>query len=257
MAIIELPDQFDAGVLKKPEPNPTNWQFSALKACAKETSESIPSKFSIRDKFPPCYKQPCGNCTSNAVLAIDAYYNHNPKGDWEPSTIFTYYDQRVMDGSNVKKDCGSYVETALDSVRKRGACSATVWPNSKPFSKKPSKAAYANGLKGKKITTYRQVKSLLQIKKAIYKGYPVAISMKWPFTCIDGNTWIFCSPDDDTIAACKKGHAMVVVGYDDETQLFEVRNSWGKDWADNGYARIRYSDVKKLVYYDDTYAVVK
>lgn len=256
MSLITLPD-ISSGAVKKPVPNPTNWQFSALKACAKETSESIPNKYSIKDKFPPAYKQTCGNCTSNAVLACDAYYNHNPKGAWEPSTIFTYYIQRVMDGENPKKDCGSSVETGLDAVRKNGACSATVWPNSKPYSKKPSKAAYANGLKGKEITTYHQVKSLLQIKKAIYKGYPVPFAMLWAFKSIDGNTWIFTSPTKDQIDDAETGHAMVIVGYDDETQLFEVRNSWGPNWGNNGYAYIRYSDMKKLIWFDDSYAVVK
>jgi C1A family cysteine protease len=28
---------------------------------------------------------------------------------------------------------------------------------------------------------------------------------------------------------------MCVIGYDIDNQLFKVRNSFGKDWADNGY----------------------
>ena len=30
-------------------------------------------------------------------------------------------------------------------------------------------------------------------------------------------------------------HAVVIVGYDESTNLFKVRNSWGKSWGDNGY----------------------
>jgi C1A family cysteine protease len=59
------------------------------------------------------------------------------------------------------------------------------------------------------------------------------------------------------IEECDKGHALVIVGYDDETKLFEVRNSWGENWANGGYAYIRYSDMKKLIWYEDSYAVVK
>jgi len=259
MAIINIENQFvGAGVIKKPEPNPTNYQFCKLKACAKETAESIPTKKSIKSKFGPAYKQPCGNCTSNAALACDAYYYHEPDSGWVPSTIFTYYNQRVDQGDGKsKKDDGSSVEEALDMVRKFGACNSKVWPNSKPFYKKPSKKAYANGLKGHEITKYYQVKSLLQIKKAIAKGYPVAIAMCWAFTCIDGNTWIFCSPSDDDIEYCEKGHAMVIVGYDDETKLFEIRNSWGPTWGNGGYAYIKYSDMKRMIWYSDSYAIVK
>lgn len=38
------------------------------------------------------------------------------------------------------------------------------------------------------------------------------------------------------------GHAMVVVGYDDGLKAFEVMNSWGKEWANDGYVWIRYDD---------------
>ena len=254
--IIALP-VFPSGVMEKPGPKETDWDFKELKACAKETQESIPNKKSLRSKFGKVYCQIYGNCTSNAVLACDAYYYHDPNGKWEPSTVFTYYNQHKMNLDDVKKDNGSYVSVALDAVRKYGACDSKVWPNDKPFYKKPSKAAYANGLKGHEITKYYRIKSLLQIKKAIAKDYPVAIAMDWAFSYIDGSTNIFCSPTEDDIICCKSGHAIVIVGYDDETELFEIRNSWGDRWGDHGYAYIRYSDMKRLIRYDDSYAVVK
>lgn len=36
------------------------------------------------------------------------------------------------------------------------------------------------------------------------------------------------------------GHAMVLVGFDDTTRMFVVRNSWGADWGDHGYCYISY-----------------
>jgi C1A family cysteine protease len=36
------------------------------------------------------------------------------------------------------------------------------------------------------------------------------------------------------------GHALLVVGYDDATQCFTVRNSWGDSWGDKGYCYIPY-----------------
>ena len=38
------------------------------------------------------------------------------------------------------------------------------------------------------------------------------------------------------------GHAMVVVGYDDGRKAFEIMNSWGTAWANNGFVWIRYED---------------
>ena len=45
------------------------------------------------------------------------------------------------------------------------------------------------------------------------------------------------------------GHAMCVVGYDDSKYggAFEVMNSWGADYGENGFIWIKYSDFKKYV----------
>merc|ERR1711972_3599 len=36
------------------------------------------------------------------------------------------------------------------------------------------------------------------------------------------------------------GHAVLCVGYDDERQVFVVRNSWGDAWGDKGYFYMPY-----------------
>jgi C1A family cysteine protease len=36
------------------------------------------------------------------------------------------------------------------------------------------------------------------------------------------------------------GHAVLAVGYDDSTQRFLVRNSWGDQWGDGGYFTMPY-----------------
>ena len=38
----------------------------------------------------------------------------------------------------------------------------------------------------------------------------------------------------------KGWHFMTLVGYDDQRQAFRVQNSWGKGWADHGYAWLSY-----------------
>jgi C1A family cysteine protease len=37
------------------------------------------------------------------------------------------------------------------------------------------------------------------------------------------------------------GHAVLVVGYDDSTQRFRVRNSWGSGWGQQGYFTMPYA----------------
>lgn len=38
------------------------------------------------------------------------------------------------------------------------------------------------------------------------------------------------------------GHAVTIVGYDDANQAWIVRNSWGQNWGEGGYFRIKYTD---------------
>ena len=46
-----------------------------------------------------------------------------------------------------------------------------------------------------------------------------------------------------------EGHAMTLIGYNDEKQAFEVMNSWGTKWGSNGFGWIRYSDFGKYCQY--------
>lgn len=42
------------------------------------------------------------------------------------------------------------------------------------------------------------------------------------------------------------GHAVVVVGYDDEKEWFIIRNSWGVEVGDNGYFYLPYAVWDKI-----------
>lgn len=45
------------------------------------------------------------------------------------------------------------------------------------------------------------------------------------------------------------GHALCVVGYDEQRGAFEVMNSWGTDWGNQGFTWIRYADFTNIVKY--------
>ena len=44
-------------------------------------------------------------------------------------------------------------------------------------------------------------------------------------------------------------HAMVVVGYDDGKEAFEVMNSWGSGWGDGGFGWVKYADYARFCCY--------
>lgn len=240
------------GVKRKAAPNPTNWQFSKLKACMQAVENKLPDKVNLKKKFPPVYTQIYGSCSSNAVIACDHYYYHTSK--WNPSATFTYYNA-IKDEEPIE-DTGSSIEAALDSVRHYGVCNAEVWPNEKPFNKKPTKKAYADGLKGHEVTKYYNVKTILQIKKALSLGYPVVGAIAWAFKEYNSK-YVLNTPTKKEIDNCEAYHAIVIVGYDDKTKKFEIRNSWSDKWANKGYGYITYDVMKQIMCPDDTYAIVK
>jgi Papain family cysteine protease len=43
----------------------------------------------------------------------------------------------------------------------------------------------------------------------------------------------------------KEGHAVVVVGYDDDKNAFKIMNSWGKEWGHEGFFWMKYDDFAK------------
>ncbi len=76
------------------------------------------------------------------------------------------------------------------------------------------------------------------IKGALADGNAVVFGIRIAktFNEFKGNGVYSRSPKDTLMG----GHAMVLVGYDDERKAFRLQNSWGKDWADQGRAWLSY-----------------
>jgi C1A family cysteine protease len=51
------------------------------------------------------------------------------------------------------------------------------------------------------------------------------------------------------------GHATMAVGYDDKTQRFLVRNSWGESWGMKGYFTIPYAYLENRSLSDDLWTI--
>jgi hypothetical protein len=64
----------------------------------------------------------------------------------------------------------------------------------------------------------------------------------------DESIWIAKQNEYQNISALG-GHAMVVVGYDDNIRggSFKLMNSWGRDWGVNGFKWVRYQDFQYFV----------
>ena len=77
------------------------------------------------------------------------------------------------------------------------------------------------------------------LKSAIYTYGPIKVSV-----CIgptfQGYTGGIFSTDESSYCPYKTNHAVNLVGWDDSTGVWILRNSWGTYWGEDGYMQIKY-----------------
>jgi hypothetical protein len=99
---------------------------------------------------------------------------------------------------------------------------------------------------------------VIPVKKSLSEKKPVVIAMKLPdsfFMAYGKDLW---QPVESPYADySKSAHAMCVVGYDDNKYggAFEIQNSWGTSWANEGYIWVRYNDFAAFVY--EAYEIIE
>lgn len=89
---------------------------------------------------------------------------------------------------------------------------------------------------------------ILAIKQNLAQGAPVVIGMmvggSFMSRMVGQKIWRPNSGDYSMRGF--GGHAMCVIGYDDDLEggAFQIMNSWGESWGDNGIAWVRYKDFE-------------
>jgi Papain family cysteine protease len=90
---------------------------------------------------------------------------------------------------------------------------------------------------------------ILKTKQSLAEGKPVVIGLQLKYNFMDVKkddpVW---HPDKD-MSSFAGGHALTVIGYDDGKEAFEILNSWGEKWGDNGYGWVKYDDYARYCKY--------
>lgn len=193
---------------------------------------------------PAVYKQyELGSCTANALSCI-FYHNlirYRGRQVFDPSRLFLYYNTRLLKNM-VEVDDGGSLREALKALNIYGMCPEDMWPyETRLFSNRPPYRAYKFGRKHKSITYFRVPQELSQLKQCLIDGYLFAFGMCVHQTFESESvreTGIIPMPQaSDRILG---GHAVCAVGFDDQKEVFIVRNSWGEQWGDHGYCFLPY-----------------
>ncbi len=209
---------------------------------------ALPPSVDLRSGCPAqIYDQgQLGSCTGNAIAAAIEFDLIKQKARvFTPSRLFIYYNERAMEGS-LASDAGAQIRDGVKSVNKFGAPPEELWPYSDAnpglFLERPPPTVYQEAA-GHKVTSYQRVaRSLTQMKGCLAAGYPFV----YGFSVYDSFEGATVAKDGEVpmpaaTEAILGGHAVLAVGYDDATQRFLVRNSWGPGWGNKGYFTMPYA----------------
>lgn len=201
----------------------------------------------LRDKCPGIYNQgELGSCTANAIAAAYEFdeIKQNENLLFIPSRLFIYYNEREMENTT-EIDNGAEIRDGIKTINKIGVCPETLWPyDISKFTNKPTADCYENAKHHKSVKYHRLNNSLDELKSTLEEGYPFVFG----FAVYESFESKEVADTGIMVMPSKKekllgGHAVMGVGYNDETRCFIIRNSWGIDWGDKGYFYMPYDFI--------------
>lgn len=193
--------------------------------------------------MPPIWDQgQLGSCTAHSVGAAYEFAALATGHEIAtPSRLYIYYAERVIEGT-VSTDSGAQIRDGF-KVLDSGVPPETDWPyDITRFALAPPPQAVADAA-GHTATLYTSVpQARPDIQAQLVNGRPVSFgfsvyeSFETPAVAASGIV-----PLPAKREALLGGHAVLICGYTDDTQLYRVRNSWGTGWGQLGYFEMPYA----------------
>jgi len=216
--------------------------------------EKLPAATSNRNLFPRVVNQTLENngvAWSVTGYGLAALYNQqNPSRKRIFSPSFTYRMCKPQE-----KNCADAISLvdALESLVQYGAPDGNFFgmfcvESAPQFAIDSARQTRLSGY-ARLFNTYDSKETKVQsIKRALINKNPVIIGLICPSSFQMAKE--FWQPREKP-SEDAGGHALCVVGYDDTKYggAFEVINSWGRSWGQDGHTWLRYDDVATFVLY--------
>jgi C1A family cysteine protease len=178
----------------------------------------------------------CGSCyafSATAVLESRILITSHT-----PDTELDLSEQPMVSCDPHNLGCeGGYLDKVMNFLKTTGTTLETCYPYT---SGETSIAGDCAGCADWQQNTYRVTSfenvatSAQSIKSAIALYGPVMTG----FTVYEDFLYYQSGIYRHTTGVEKGGHAVAIIGYDDEENCWIIKNSWGPDWGENGYFRI-------------------
>jgi len=219
----------------------------------------LPERVSLLDHAPKRLNQgrqgSCVGWASSYAARTILYAQETGKNPDAVSFSPSYLYNQIA----LNKDCqGAYLHDAMANMKKGGVAPFNEYvydPNSCQFD---ADSQDKNAAQNYKIAGYQRLtkgddlKSVdyLAMKQNLAQGAPVVIGMmvggSFMQNMMGNDVWIPTGQDYNQRGF--GGHAMCVIGYDDykynNEGAFQIMNSWGPEWGQNGVGWVRYKDFE-------------
>ncbi len=218
---------------------------------AKKSSSTRPKRFDWREinKVLTSVKDQgsCGSCVAFATAAaLEAHYriqNYNHSQNTvdlsEASLYFTAQRQCNINDSRY----GWYCSAAMEAAKNEGICMEYNYP----YIPVNQDAHMSEGsCRILKIEDYKVTSNVNQMKRWLIENGPLV--SRYDYYTDFSTFWHYCQNETDvythtSIGSCTGGHAICIVGYDDDKKAWICRNSWGGSTAHpSGYFYMGYGE---------------
>ncbi|MGO1751595.1 MAG: C1 family peptidase [Psychroflexus sp.] len=220
--------------------------------------EAIPATIDLSGYFPSVKNQgKLDSCTAFVIAAVYEFFAKQNNKNVDISELFIYYNTRDLN-ANANVETGATLLDTIRSVKEKGACHSKSHPYEiDAFADQPTEEAYTEA-------QHQVVKKASRIKikekdfrQAIANGHPVIVGLKIFKSFYPKNKLgVIPFPSSHESSYEDHGnHALLIVGYNDEEKLFKLRNSWGKDFGDNGYCYAPYDYIANPEFCQEAFVI--
>jgi hypothetical protein len=165
---------------------------------------------------------------------IKRYYGTDHGKEIDVSRFFIIWVGKMLEEEtlNEQQNEGTWTPEAIYGLVKYGFCHEDLWPHTEYHRQfKPSKKAFREA---RKLTIIPLLipPNLDSMRRCLNDNLPFLIAFDVLLLSRPDMIRINRGYNDENSTKQKSDlHAVLVVGYDDRTQLFLVRNSWGPSWV--------------------------
>jgi len=184
----------------------------------------LPPRVSRSASTGPVFDQgDSSECVAYSVAGLKRYQAWSKDKQWPSLDVDGFYQAcKAVDGSPDTQ--GTFPRAAMQVLQQTGikAADGTVY----------------------KIASYSRCASVSDIKVSLATEGPVVVGLH--IYDVDWNNLTPGSVIPVQVPPQAEGHCILFVGYDDLLEAFQVRNSWGADWGEDGHCWIPYNYLTQV-----------